>query len=94
MIQSCQKQAPALLASVQNAVAQRDARQLRESAHKLRGMLAAFSTAAAKATELLEQMGADGKLDAAPQQCAAVESIVNAILPRLNRISVEDLIRR
>jgi PAS domain S-box-containing protein len=94
MIQSFQKQAPALLASVQNAVNQNDARQVRESTHKLRGMVAAFSTAAAKATELLEQMGADGKLHPARQQCAVVESMVNGILPRLERLQVEDLTRR
>jgi PAS domain S-box-containing protein len=94
MIQSFQKQAPALLASVQNAMSQHDAGQVRESAHKLRGMVAAFSTAAAKGTEVLEQMGADGKLDAAQQQCAVVESMVNGILPRLERLRAEDLTRR
>jgi hypothetical protein len=56
-------------------------------------MLAAFSTTGAKATESLEQMGADGKMDTAARQCAVVESIVNSVLPRLNRLGVEDLVR-
>ena len=60
-----QAQAPDRLAEVSEALKDRNASRLREAAHKLGGMVSAFSAPAAGAAALLEQTAAEGDLEEA-----------------------------
>src|SRR4051794_6049405 len=55
--------APARLTAVSKALWDHDAAQLRELAHKLCGLLSAFSTVAGQVASDLEDRAADGRLD-------------------------------
>jgi two-component system sensor histidine kinase/response regulator len=57
---------PDHLQAVQDALRDRDAPRLREAAHKLSGMVAAFSTVAGGVTSELEDLAAQGQLEEAP----------------------------
>jgi PAS domain S-box-containing protein len=83
--------APPQLARVEAAVRGRNAAELRESAHKLRGLVSAFSTAAAESARLLEEAGATGRFDDAAGTCAALAGMIGELGPRLADLSVEDL---
>jgi PAS domain S-box-containing protein len=91
MIGILRADAPAHLARVEAAVGAGNARELREAAHRLRGLLAAFSPAAAGAAAALEQAGAAGWLDGAAEQYAALAGMVRDLGPLLAGVSVEDL---
>jgi hypothetical protein len=67
---------------------------VRESAHKLRGLVSAFSTAAADVAQRLEQMAAAGSLDGADELCADLGSVINELGPILANLSVEELQKR
>jgi CheY-like chemotaxis protein len=53
---------PARLAEAEAALRDRDARRLREAAHKLGGMVSSFSSTAAAAAALLERLAAAGEV--------------------------------
>src|SRR4029077_3342010 len=61
MIQLFEEEAPELLARVEAAVRSSGAEQLRTAAHSLRGLVSSFSTSAANAAQVLEQLGIDGR---------------------------------
>ncbi len=86
-----QARAATHLDRVGTAVADRDAAALRESAHKLRGLVAAFSTTAAAVAERLEQGAAAGQLDGAAEQFTALAAMVGVLGPLLANLSIEDL---
>jgi HPt (histidine-containing phosphotransfer) domain-containing protein len=91
MIEVFQASAPAHLDSVGKAVERRDAAALRESAHKLRGLLSAFSTTAAEVALRLEQAGAAGQLDGTGEEFATLTDMVQALGVQLPPLSVADL---
>jgi PAS domain S-box-containing protein len=86
-----QSDAPGHLERVSAALAARDPAAVRESAHKLRGLLSAFSTTAAEAALQLEQSGADGQLEGADQLCDNLAGMVGDLSPLLANLSVEQL---
>ena len=72
--------APRLLRRVGEAVARGDARELRLTAHALRGSVAYFGAAAAAgAAERLERMGRDGELTGAADVYATLTEAVERL---------------
>ncbi len=91
MIAVFQAVAPGHLSRVADAVASRNATELREAAHKLCGLVSAFSTLAAAAARRLEQAAASGLLDDAGDQYAALANLIRTLSPQLAGLSVEEL---
>jgi PAS domain S-box-containing protein len=83
--------APAHLARVADAIDRGDAAGLRESAHKLRGLVSAFSPDAAEAALALEQAAAGGRIDGAAERYAALAGMIRTLGPLLADLSVEAL---
>jgi PAS domain S-box-containing protein len=73
------------------AVRDRDAIALREAAHKLCGLVSAFSATATEAARKLEQAGADRHLDGADAVYAGLCDTISQLTPLLDRLTVEDL---
>jgi len=91
MIAVFRADAPAQMARVEAAVRDRSAAELQESAHKLCGLVSAFSTAAADSSRLLEQAGAAGQLDDAAAACATLAGMIAELTPQLAGLSVDGL---
>jgi PAS domain S-box-containing protein len=91
MIAIFQADAPAHLDRVGAAVRARDAAELREAAHKVRGLVAAFSPGAADVARALEQAGAAGRVDGADEQVATLAGMVRGLSARLAGLSVDEL---
>ncbi len=91
MIAVFQAGAPAQLATVAAAVRSRDAAAVRESAHKLRGLVSAFSSDAAAIALHLEQAAAAGRLDGMAEQLATLAAMIRDLAPLLTGLSVEEL---
>ncbi len=82
---------PDYLAAVQDALAVRDAPQLREAAHKLFGMVAAFSTAAGAAASELEEHAARGQLDQAETLVKQLNAMARELPQQVANLSIEAL---
>ncbi len=91
MIAVFQAGAPVCLARLSDAVASRNAAELREAAHKLCGLVSAFSTLAAETAQRLEQTAAAGLLDDAVEPCAALADMIQNLRPLLAGLSIEEL---
>jgi PAS domain S-box-containing protein len=91
MITVFQAKASEHLGRLGAAIEQRDDAGLREAAHKLRGMVAAFSTRAAEVALHLEQGAADGRLDGAAEQYAALSDMLRDLGPLLTALTIEEL---
>jgi HPt (histidine-containing phosphotransfer) domain-containing protein len=91
LVQVFRADTPNVLARVRTAVDQRDASELRESAHALRGMLATFSATAAAEAARLETMGAGGQLDDAASTFDGLTALVERLGPQLEGLSIERL---
>jgi hypothetical protein len=76
---------------VEAAVRSSDAEQLRTAAHALRGLVSAFSTGAAKAAEVLEQMGIAGRAAAAGEQYQILKQAVQELRTSLPTLTIETL---
>ena len=74
--------APARLAEVCDALRARDAPRLREAAHKLCGLLSAFSTAAGDVASDLEDHAARGQLDEARPLVERLETMARELIAR------------
>jgi PAS domain S-box-containing protein len=94
MSQALQANASAYLDKVHDAIQRGDAAALREAAHKLRGLVSAFSTQAAESARLLEQLAADEQLPEAEVQFTKLADLVATLIPMLANVSVEQLKRR
>ena len=68
-----------------------NATELRGSAHKLRGLVSAFSTSAAETAMALEQAGAAGRLDGAAELHATLAGMIGELGPLLAELTVEEL---
>jgi two-component system, sensor histidine kinase and response regulator len=91
VIEAALEELPRLVAAIHGAVADRDATKLRLTAHTLKGSLRYFGmTPALEAACHLEQMGQDGKLDAAPDACATLETETERMVRSLSRHLRED----
>ncbi len=69
----------------------RDAPRLREAAHKLSGMVAAFSTSAGSMVAELEEQAAQGQLEQAPLLVAGLEAMAEELLRLVEVLSLESL---
>ncbi|MGZ3301476.1 MAG: ATP-binding protein [Isosphaeraceae bacterium] len=91
MCRDFQVYAPAWLAEASDALQARDAQSLREAAHKLCGLLLAFSTAAGGVASDLEDQAAHGRLDEARPLVVRLESMVQELIPEVDNVSCEAL---
>jgi len=89
MCRDFQAYAPAWLAAASDALQTRDAQSLREAAHKLCGLLLAFSTAAGGVASDLEDQAAHGQLDEARPLVVRLESMVQELIPEVDNVSCE-----
>jgi hypothetical protein len=83
--------APTYLGRVREAVENRDAAELCAAAHKLRGLVSAFSSAAADAALALEQAGGAGQFDGVADHYATLAGMISDLIPVLADLSIEEL---
>jgi dihydrodipicolinate synthase/N-acetylneuraminate lyase len=76
---------------VGDALRDQDAPRLREAAHKLRGLLSAFSTVAGNFASNLEDQAAHGQLDAARQLVGRLETMTRDLIQLAGGLSLEKL---
>ena len=86
-----QTYAPARLAAMLAALRDQDAPRLREAAHKLCGLLSAFSTVAGNLAADLEDQAADGQLELARPMVEKLETMVQELLRQVDGVSLESL---
>jgi CheY-like chemotaxis protein len=91
MIQLFEEEAPQLLARVGAAVRSSDAAQLRIAAHSLRGLVSSFSTSAAKAAEVLEQLGIEGRAGESAEPYEVLNQAVQELRTILPTLTIEKL---
>jgi PAS domain S-box-containing protein len=91
LCQDFQTYAPARLTEVGDALRDQDAPRLREAAHKLRGLLSAFSTIAGNIASDLEDQAARGQLDAARQLVGRLETMARDLIQLVGGLSLETL---
>jgi CheY-like chemotaxis protein len=84
---------PGHLAAVQEALRDQDSRRLREAAHKLAGMVAAFSTVAGRVASELEDYAAQDQLEPARPLVARLETMSQDLLRAVEGLSVGRLRR-
>jgi len=82
---------PDQLKAVQEALRDRDAPRLREAAHKLSGMVAAFSTVAGGLASEVEDQAAQGQLEEARHLVARVETIAGELMRLAGGLALEAL---
>jgi CheY-like chemotaxis protein/HPt (histidine-containing phosphotransfer) domain-containing protein len=82
---------PDHLRAVRDALRDGDAPRLREAAHKLAGMVAAFSTAAGGLASDLEDQAALGRLEGAHPLVARLEAMAGELVRLVGGLSVEAL---
>jgi two-component system, sensor histidine kinase and response regulator len=79
------------LTAVQDALRERDAVRLRQAAHKLRGTVAAFSTAAGAVASGLEDHAARGRLEEAQPLMEQLEAMARELIEQVDGLSIEAL---
>jgi PAS domain S-box-containing protein len=77
--------------AVQDALRDRDAPRLREAAHKLAGMVAAFSTVAGGVASELEDRAAQGQLEEAQPLAARLEAMTEELMRLVDGLSLKAL---
>jgi CheY-like chemotaxis protein len=82
---------PEHVTAVRNALREGDAPRLREVAHKLAGMLAAFSTVAGGVASDLEEHAARGQLEQASALVKRLETIGQELIHQAGGLSLETL---
>jgi two-component system, sensor histidine kinase and response regulator len=82
---------PDHLTAVQVALRERDTVRLREAAHKLCGMVAAFSTVAGGVASDLEDNAAQGQLEEALPLVGRLETMVDELVRLVNGLSLATL---
>jgi CheY-like chemotaxis protein len=82
---------PDHLTAVQDALGDRDTVRLREAAHKLCGMVAAFSTVAGRVASDLEDHAAQGRLEEARPIVDQLETMADELVRLAGGLSLETL---
>jgi two-component system sensor histidine kinase/response regulator len=82
---------PDHLKAVQDALRDHDAPRLREAAHKLAGMVAAFSTVAGRVASDLEDQAAQGRLEEARPFVARLETMAEELMRLVGGLSLDAL---
>jgi HPt (histidine-containing phosphotransfer) domain-containing protein len=93
LIDSFQRTVPGYVAELRDAAEQRDEERLRRAAHKLRGLVCAFSPSIAATVATLEEPALAQPPQHAVTQCAEVGESIAALVATLARMSPEDLER-
>ncbi len=93
VIESFRQHLQIQLVLMREEVRQHDVLQLRETAHKLAGILSAFSTAAAGIASELEDLAAAGQRDEFPEAQRRLEEACEQLLRELNGVSISVLIQ-
>jgi two-component system sensor histidine kinase/response regulator len=91
MIQLFEEEAPMLLARVEAAVRSSDPEQLRIAAHSLRGLVSSFSTGAAEAAQILEQLGIERRAAEASGHFPVLSLLVQELGAILPTLTIEEL---
>jgi dihydrodipicolinate synthase/N-acetylneuraminate lyase len=91
VVTALRRELPRRVASAQEAWRQGDARALRESAHKLHGMISAASTAAGALASDIEDEATAGHLAQAGVLLEALAPIACDILVEIEGVSVDQL---
>ena len=91
MCQAFRARLPDHLAAVRRRPARADAPRLREAAHKLCGMLAAFSTVAGGVASDLEDHAAQGRLEEARPLVEQLEAMAQELMRLAGGLSLETL---
>jgi len=82
---------PEHLTAVQDALRDRDARRLREAAHKLCGMVSAFSTVAGGVASELEDYAAQDRLEEAQPLVGQLETTAQELMGAVDGLSLETI---
>jgi CheY-like chemotaxis protein len=88
---SFQVQLPDHVAAVRDALRQHEAARLREAAHKLCGMVAAFSTVAAGVASELEDRAAQGQLEEARPLVGQLETLTQELVRLVGGLTIDRL---
>jgi CheY-like chemotaxis protein len=91
IIRALQRQLPAELARARASLEASNAPALRESAHKLCGMIAVVSTSGGDEASALEEFAARGALEEAAASFREVKALTERLLAELTSLSVVDL---
>ncbi len=94
MCRSLESQVPRHLAVIHDALRDRDALRLRETAHKCCGVLSMFSTVAGDLAGSLEDFATGAKLDKAPPILAQLETLAPELLKQVAGLSIGALRRK
>jgi PAS domain S-box-containing protein len=94
MIAIFRTDAPARLRRIETALGEHNSAELRESAHKMRGLVSAFSTVAADIALRLEQAGSAGQLDGAAELYTTLRAVVTEMELILAHLSIDELLGR
>jgi two-component system, sensor histidine kinase and response regulator len=89
--QDFQAYAPGRVAEVADALRAQDAPRLRDTAHKLSGMLSVVSSAAAGVASNLEDQAACGRIEESRPLVAQLEAMVHELTQQVDGLSVETL---
>ncbi len=82
---------PGHIEAMQDAVREGDASRLREAAHKLCGMVSAFSSKAGRLASELEDRAALGQLDSCRNLAEQLAAMAGEIVPLVEKLSFDDL---
>jgi CheY-like chemotaxis protein len=91
MCQGLRSYLPGRLAEVGEALRTRDAPRLRVAAHKLCGLLSAFSTVAGGVASDLEDQAAGGRLDECRPLVEQLEAMARELIEQVDGLSIETL---
>jgi PAS domain S-box-containing protein len=89
--QALQARLPEHVTAVEGALCDGDAPRLREAAHKLCGMVAAFSPVTAAVASDLEDQAADGRLEKCRPLVEELEGMARELIHQVDGLSVETL---
>ncbi len=82
---------PEQLKAIQDAVEQRDASRLREAAHKIYGAVAAFSSVAGSVASELEDLAAQGQIEAARPLAVQLGAMAEELMRLSGDLSIDTL---
>jgi PAS domain S-box-containing protein len=91
IVEAFRAQLPEHLRAVRDALRERDTPRLREAAHKLCGMVAAFSTVAGGVASELEDHAARGQLEEATALVERLETMARELMHLAGGLSLENL---
>jgi two-component system, sensor histidine kinase and response regulator len=89
--QALQSHLPEQMKSVRNAMDDETPQRLREAAHKICGILAAFSTTAAAVASNIEDLSASGQLEECRPLVEKLDTMACEITRQLSGLTIENL---